>query len=355
MTMYRCVKRTALLTHRHTAHNSERSKSMRRIFAAGLVLILLMSTIACHTDSGQPAEATGSIEQRTPDATMAPTPEPAAVPTPEPTAVSTPEPSAAPTPEPTATSTPEPSSVDLLMGTWILEAMESEDESQSGQIAIVNALIAAGKYQCEYTFLPSGDGLAYWDIQGEKSAFVFTYVVDGDKLTFSDETMTFAIDADRLTLRELHLTLIFKRRAEDADTEQESSINDRVFYGDGYQITLTDQFSEQQSEEGFDGYYTSSFGGVMIMIEPFTMDATLAAKSTEDYIRDVIKNNQTDAEPEAQDGLLFYRYRRTGLCGWNFAFKGSDAFYLVQFICRESDESTLSDLFFTFAKSMKVD
>ena len=128
----------------------------------------------------------------------------------------------------------------------------------------------------------------------------------------------------------------------------------KVFSGDGYQITLTEQFSEQKSEMGFDGYYTSYFGAVMIKIEPFTLKAGLADKTLTEYIQDVIRNNSSDAQPEERDGLIFYRYRRSGMCGWNYAMKGEDAFYLVQFMCREADESELTDLFFAFAKSMKI-
>ena len=128
----------------------------------------------------------------------------------------------------------------------------------------------------------------------------------------------------------------------------------KVFSGDGYQITLTEQFSEQKSEMGFNGYYTSYFGAVMIKIEPFTLKAGLADKTLTEYIQDVIRNNNSDAQPEERDGLIFYRYRRSGMCGWNFAFKGDTAFYLVQFMCREADESELTDLFFAFAKSMTI-
>ena len=127
-----------------------------------------------------------------------------------------------------------------------------------------------------------------------------------------------------------------------------------MFAGDGYQITLTDRFSEQKSEKGFDGYYTADFGAVMIKIEPFTLKAGLADKTLTEYMENVIRNNSSDAQPEERDGLIFYRYRRSGMCGWNYAMKGEDAFYLVQFMCREADESELTDLFFAFAKSMTI-
>ena len=408
---------------------------------------------------------------------------------------------------------------DLLIGTWVLKAMESKDESQSGQISLINAMIAAGKYEATYTFTSDGSGLAYWDIAGEKNTQVFTYVIEENKLTFSGETMLFTIEGDRLTLTEEQLTLLFDRRdsqkseekaspevqlrtqewqgytclfpetfeiqairdrqlsateeallkldmkalqttgltdmdyylaadsalngkdllawylAEDAwddkpeDFDIEESVEivtgiesvhyynrsynsyiciakvntigtntlfiaassmtkagtadfdsivkqfvkmnggfassdngilngkygkSKVFAGDGYQITLTEQFSEQKSEMGFNGYYTSYFGAVMIKIEPFTLKAGLADKTLTEYMQDVIRNNASDAQPEERDGLVYYRYHRSGMCGWNFAIKGEDAFYLVQFMCREADESELTDLFFAFAKSMTL-
>lgn len=425
--------------------------------------------------------------------------------------------------EPVEPGEPEPGGLtnrDALIGTWKLKAWESEDKSQSGQIAIINAMIAAGKYEATYTFLSDGNGLAYMDIQGEKSAQAFTYVIDGNELIFSGETMIFAIEGDRLTLTEAGLTMLLDRtdsstsqgterselqlksqtwqgytclfpetfeiqavtdqklsateesllkldmdalqtigltdmdyylvaesmlngqdlltwylaadgwddQPEDFDTAESVEIapgivsvhyynrvydsyiciaklhtigtntlflaassmtkagtadfdgiakeflamngdfksNDtgilngkygksKVFTGDRYQITLTEQFTEQKSEMGFDGYYTSYFGAVMIKIEPFTLEKGLENETVADYIGDVIQNNRTDARPEERDGLVFYRYKRESMCGWNFVFKGEKAFYLVQFLCREADESELEELFFSIAKTIKVE
>ena len=423
--------------------------------------------------------------------------------------------------EPTEPESPtEPGPADALIGTWTLKTMESEDESQSGQIAIVNAMIAAGQYEATYTFLSDGNGLFYCDIQGEKTAQAFTYVIDGDKLTFGGETMIFAVEGDRLSFTEEGLTLLLDRgdsstsedekysehqlktqtwqgytclfpetfeiqavmdqklsateeallkldmealqtvgltdmdyylvaesmlngqdlltwylaadgwddKPEDFDTAESVEIapgivsvhyynrnydsyiciaklntigtntlflaassitkagtadfdgiakeflamngdfapNDtgilngkygksKVFAGDGYQITLTEQFSEQKSEMGFDGYYTAYFGAVMLKIEPFTLKKGWENETVAEYIAGVIKNNRTDAKPEEKDGLVFYRYQRDGMCGWNFAFKGEKAFYLVQFLCREADASELEELFFSIAKTIKVE
>ena len=489
--------------------------------AVVLVVVLLVGTgmgirgaKATEPGEAQPMQAETTLEPLSTVEPFAPTePEPEFQP---------PEPGGS-EPEPTAPIEPEPGEAqpqDALIGTWTLKAMESEDESQSGQIAIVNAMIAAGQYEATYTFLSDGNGLFYCDIQGEKTAQAFTYVIDGDKLTFGGETMTFAVEGDRLSLTEEGLTLLFDRgdsgtaegekhsdlplktetwqgytclfpetfeirtvesqklsateeallkldmealqtvgltdmdyylvaesmlngkdlltwyleadgwddKPEDFDTAESVEIapgivsvhyynrnydsyiciaklntigtntlflaassmtkagtadfdgiakqfvtvngdfassdtgilnekygKSKVFTGDGYQITLTEQFSEQKSEMGFDGYYTSYFGAVMIKIEPFTLKAGLENETVAEYIAGVIKNNKTDAKPEEKDGLAFYRYTREGMCGWNFAFKGEKAFYLVQFLCREADAAEMEELFFSIAKTMRVE
>lgn len=481
---------------------------MKRILYIAMILILLFCSFACLNDPDSAQENRPAVE------TKAPTQVPTEAPTSEPTEV--------PTPEPTVSAEPnEPEPVNELIGTWKLKAMESEDETLSGQIAISNALIAAGKYEATYTFLSDGNGIIYMDVQGEKTAQAFTYIVDGDKLLFGSEIIVFSIEGDRLALTEEGLTLLLERDmsiSEDTDTEHqelhlkteiwqgytcyfpetfdimmskdsklsatekalleydldalqsvgltdmdyylvaESMLNGqdlltwylaadgwddkpedfdtaesieiapdivsihyynrnydsyiciaklntigtntlflaassltkygtadfdsivkqflsmngesasgdtvilngkygkrKVFTGDGYQITLTEQFAEQKSEMGFDGYYTSYFAAVMIKIEPFTLKTGLEDETIEEYVTGVIQNNQTDAKPEERDGLVFYRYQRNGMCGWSFAFKGAKAFYLVQFLCRDVDASELEELFFTIADTIQID
>ena len=129
-------------------------------------------------------------------------------------------------PEPVAPTEPEPGELtgqDALVGTWKLKAMESEDESQSAQIAMVNALIAAGQYNAVYIFGTDGTGTALWDINGEKSTQQFVYTIDGDTMTFSGETMTFAIEGDRLALTEEGLTLLWERDAGMPEDAQETA------------------------------------------------------------------------------------------------------------------------------------
>ena len=130
---------------------------------------------------------------------------------------------------------------------------------------------------------------------------------------------------------------------------------EKVFKGDGYSITLTDRFNEKESTQGFDGYYVADFCGVMVKIEPFSLADYLEGESVAEYLRAVAQNNGHDAEISEEDGLTYYRYYRSGNAGWEFAYKGSDAFFLVQFICREDHEEALNDFIMGFAKSVIVD
>ena len=249
-----------------------------------------------------------------------------------------------------------------LLGMWKLKAVESDDESLSGEIALANVMIAADQFGVRYFFRSDGMGVALWTSDGDQTSDPFSYTIDGNTLTLGEETMTFAIEGEQLILESQGLRMILEREPDGPEPYDDlnpvagtgSFGNSKVFTGDGYQITLTDRIAETKSELGFDGYYTSDFGAVMIKIEPFTLEEGLAEKTIGEYVDAVIRNNQVDTQAEERDGFVFYRYRRDGLCGWNYAFKGTDAFYLVQFLCLETDESALTDVYFDFARSMTV-
>ena len=140
----------------------------------------------------------------------------------------------------------------------------------------------------------------------------------------------------------------------------ESSIGkSKVFRRDGFTITLTDLFREQKSEMGFYVYYNSPFCGVMILKEPFSMQEGLEDESLVEYVEHVIRNNGHDTHPIETDGLIYYRFSNPypdfSTSGTSYCFKGSDAFYIFQFICLETDAERLADTIFFFAKSVTVE
>ncbi|MBO6060797.1 MAG: hypothetical protein J6P98_01590 [Clostridia bacterium] len=128
----------------------------------------------------------------------------------------------------------------------------------------------------------------------------------------------------------------------------------KVFTGEGYTVTLTDKFEERKSSQGFDGYYVSSFCGVMVKKEPFASAEGRKNLNLSQYLVSVAENNEHKATVTEEDGLTYYRYYRDGNAGWLFGFEGEDSYYLVQFVCREDHEEALNDQIFAFARSVTV-
>lgn len=93
-----------------------------------------------------------------------------------------------------------------LIGKWKLKWMESENEADSWNIAINNALIAAGKLVWTYQFNADGTGEAYLYSNDEEQQQTFTYTIKGQAVTFSGETMEFRFEDGILILSESPLT-----------------------------------------------------------------------------------------------------------------------------------------------------
>ena len=130
----------------------------------------------------------------------------------------------------------------------------------------------------------------------------------------------------------------------------------KTFEKDGITLMLTDRFEEQPSQRGFDAYYVADFCGVVVLKEEFTLEEGLSQKTLEEYINSVIKNNgHTNITPKTEDGLWFYETSSNGNYARSYSYKGADAFYIVQFICRLSDANEFKDLFYLWANSVTVE
>ncbi len=133
--------------------------------------------------------------------------------------------------------------------------------------------------------------------------------------------------------------------------------NPKTFVKAGITLQLTDKFKEEQSERGFDAYYTSDFCGVVVQKESFTLEEGLAERPLDEYIRSVIKSTGHESiEPQNRDGLWYYvNYNNSNYrCVYAYVYKGSDAFYVVQYIMNNIDEDTLKNAVHNWAKATKV-
>ncbi len=129
----------------------------------------------------------------------------------------------------------------------------------------------------------------------------------------------------------------------------------KKFEKDGFSILLTDKFAEEESQMGFDAYFVADFGGVVVLKEEFTLEEGLAEISLEEYTTSVIANNgHTNITPQTKDGLWFYERTTDSSYSQSYCYKGSDAFWVVQFLCNPSDAQTLGDTFYLWAQSVEV-
>lgn len=127
------------------------------------------------------------------------------------------------------------------------------------------------------------------------------------------------------------------------------------FSSDGITLLLTDRFDVKESELGFDAYYSAPFCGVVVLKEEFSLEEGLAEKSLQSYVEGVIENNgHTGLTPIEKDGLWYYVSEKQDTYSYSFSYKGSDAFYIVQFLCFKKDIAKYENLIFLWAQSVEV-
>lgn len=130
----------------------------------------------------------------------------------------------------------------------------------------------------------------------------------------------------------------------------------KTFEKGGITLTLTDRFVEQESELGFFGYYVSDFCGVVVIKEEFTLEEGLEDLPLEEYVANVIRNNgHTGIKPQNKDDLWFYVSDSGKTRSYSYSFKGSDAFWIVQYLCMTADAPELEDLFHLWASAVEVE
>ena len=129
----------------------------------------------------------------------------------------------------------------------------------------------------------------------------------------------------------------------------------KTFETDGFSISLTDKFTEAEVPTGFDAYFLADFCGVAVMKDEFALQKGLADQSVKEYLSSVIASSgYTGIAPQTKDGLWFFDVSNDETYARMYCYKGSDAFYIVQFACNPSVAKTLEDTFYLFAQSVEV-
>ena len=68
----------------------------------------------------------------------------------------------------------------------------------------------------------------------------------------------------------------------------------------------------------------------------------------------IANNGHTDIEPQNQGDLWYYVRDLDGTRSYSYSYKGSDAFWIVQFLCMTSDAPVLEDVFCLWAEGVEV-
>ena len=134
----------------------------------------------------------------------------------------------------------------------------------------------------------------------------------------------------------------------------------KKFTSNGMSIVLTDAFTEC-TLEGYTVCYDSKEAGVFVLKEPFSLRAGFSDLSIDDYAELVYDANasKSPSKISKEGGLTSmeysflneeenqtYRYYTT-------VFKTSDAFWLIQFACKQEDYDAKRHTFIDWAKSIE--
>lgn len=131
----------------------------------------------------------------------------------------------------------------------------------------------------------------------------------------------------------------------------------KTFAKAGLSITLTDEFNEKD-QRSYTACYDSAHVAVFVLKEEFTLLQGLEDASLDDYCALVIENNNKDSAIQKEGGLTYFVFEfsangkeYTYFCP---VFKGSDAFWLVQFSCVTSEYNDYLEKFIAWANTVEV-
>lgn len=132
----------------------------------------------------------------------------------------------------------------------------------------------------------------------------------------------------------------------------------KVFEKSGMEITLTSDFYEKE-HVSYTSVYESNKIAVFTLKEEFALLPGFSKYTVDEYADSVVEMNQIDATVEHEDDLTYFTFDETvngkDFVYFGFAYKGDDAFWLIQFACEQKNEKDLKDDIFKYAKSVTVD
>lgn len=136
---------------------------------------------------------------------------------------------------------------------------------------------------------------------------------------------------------------------------------EKTFSKDGFEITLISAFRET-TIDGYFACYDSQDAAVFVVKEDFTLFDNAADMTVNDYA-ELVKTSNASYNPSAitvSDGISFFDYtfentqENTTYHYYTTFFKGTDAFWMVQFASKDSDYTEQKVNFENWVKTVKV-
>ena len=135
--------------------------------------------------------------------------------------------------------------------------------------------------------------------------------------------------------------------------------NDRMFVVDDMTITLTTDFVEADAQ-GYARAMNSQFVTILVLQEEFTLLEGLADYTLEQYGELVLGNNtNTDNEGlQVENGVTYFEYDKVNReDGKTYRYivtmyKGTDAFWLIQYVLHENDVNKYKPYIFDWAATV---
>jgi len=137
-----------------------------------------------------------------------------------------------------------------------------------------------------------------------------------------------------------------------------SKVNDKTFEKDDMSIVLTGKFKEDEVA-GQTACYKSPDSIVVILKEGFKIIGTYNTEGVDSfrYAELVAESNGFEYDVDVIEGIPTFIYHKTvnekDFAYLTASFKGTDAFYLIQFACEADRFEELKPLFIKWAKTFK--
>ena len=144
--------------------------------------------------------------------------------------------------------------------------------------------------------------------------------------------------------------------------EETPADNEKVFACEEMRITLTDDFTEEESINSYTGVFESSECAIFVLREDKYYFGDIDLDDYADMVLEANKNAGREVgELHRKDGIPLFEYEFTNdSTGQTFkyyttVFESDDAFWLVQFTCYSDDYKDMLSKFHKWARSIRFE